>query len=190
MAADASAAVRELGASPTVIGQSLGGSIALAFAARRPESVRALVLVEAGPDPDPEAAGVVRDWLDSWPLPFRSRTEAEAFFDGGEPGRAWAAGLAETADGLVPRFDPDVVEAAVRSAAAADLWAEWRSVRCPVLVVRGGRGSLSPGEAGRMAEANPRARVVAVANAGHDVHLEDPSGFRAVLEPFLTEALG
>ena len=59
-----------------------------------------------------------------------------------------------------------------------------------MLVVRGGRGSLSPGEAGRMAEANPRARVVAVANAGHDVHLEDPSGFRAVLEPFLTEALG
>jgi pimeloyl-ACP methyl ester carboxylesterase len=186
---DALAAVAASAGPPVVVGQSLGGSIALALAARRPDALRALVLVEAGPDPDPAAAGVVRAWLDRWPLPFPSLADATAFFGGGEAGKAWAAGLTEMAEGLLPRFDPDIVEAAVRSAGAMDLWPEWHRVSCPSLVVRGGRGGLSAAEARRMTEANPRARAVEVEDAGHDAHLDDPPGFREVVERFLDDIL-
>jgi pimeloyl-ACP methyl ester carboxylesterase len=172
-----------------VIGQSLGGSIALALAARAPAPIRALVIVEASPSQDPNAARAVRGWLNSWPVPFPSREAAEAFFGGGGAGAAWADGLAETAAGFVPRFDADVVEAAVRSVTTVDLWADWRHVGCSVLVVRGSGGDLSDGEGRRMAEANSKARVAVVTDAGHDVHLDNPVGFRTAVESFMADVL-
>jgi pimeloyl-ACP methyl ester carboxylesterase len=172
-----------------VVGQSLGGAVAIALAARAPEHVRAAVIVEASPSRDLGAAREVREWLDSWPLPFADSDEAERFFRGGQRGRAWADGLAETPAGLVPRFDPAVVEELVRAVTTVNLWDDWRRIACPVLVVRGGEGSLEPAEAERMAGANRRASVVTVESAGHDVHLDDPEAFRAAVEPFAAAAV-
>ncbi|WP_406325018.1 alpha/beta fold hydrolase [Streptomyces sp. NBC_01617] len=54
-----------------LVGQSLGGHTAMLTAAARPERVRALVLVEAGPgSPNPNAPADIGSWLDSWPTPF------------------------------------------------------------------------------------------------------------------------
>ncbi|MFE5107789.1 alpha/beta fold hydrolase [Streptomyces sp. NPDC056663] len=54
-----------------LVGQSLGGHTAMLTAAARPERVRALVLVEAGPgSPNPNAPAEIGSWLDSWPTPF------------------------------------------------------------------------------------------------------------------------
>jgi pimeloyl-ACP methyl ester carboxylesterase len=184
---DSVAAAAELGTAPIVVGQSLGGSIAIAMAACHPKAVRGLVVVEASPTADPDAAEVVRRWLDSWPTPFPSRGDAETFFGGGLAGAAWAAGLAAADDGLRPRFEPDVVEDALHQIAAVDLWAEWRRIECPTLVVRGSRGDLDPAEASQMASENSNARYAEVEEAGHDVHLDNPTGFRSVLEPFVTE---
>jgi pimeloyl-ACP methyl ester carboxylesterase len=186
---DALAAAATFELSPVIVGQSLGGAIAIALAARAPERVRAAVVVEASPGPDPEAAEVVRRWLASWPTPFPSRQEAEGFFGGGRPGAAWADGLVETAGGLMPSFDPEVIDRLMRSSSSSDLWAEWRSIACPALVMRGGRGDLSEDEARRMSEANSNARVAIVPDAGHDVHLDNSSGFRTVIEPFVAELL-
>jgi pimeloyl-ACP methyl ester carboxylesterase len=51
LVADAACVIERLGLRPAVVvGQSLGGLTALSLAARHPELVRGLVLVEASPD--------------------------------------------------------------------------------------------------------------------------------------------
>ena len=60
---------------PVLIGHSMGGGVAMTFAARHPEQVRALVLVDTGPEVSPEGAErvhefvagpYVMDSLDAW----------------------------------------------------------------------------------------------------------------------------
>jgi pimeloyl-ACP methyl ester carboxylesterase len=93
--ADVVAVIEELRLAPVVLfGQSLGGHTALLAAAARPDLVRALVLLDAGPGgPDPEAPARIGTWLDSWPVPFATRQAAIEFLGGGPVGAAWAAGL-------------------------------------------------------------------------------------------------
>jgi pimeloyl-ACP methyl ester carboxylesterase len=184
---DAGAAARELGPGPVLlVGQSLGGMVAIAAAARHPDLFDALVVVEAGPAPDPAAAGEVAAWLVSWPVPFASRDEAATWFGDGLRGEAWADGLATTPEGLVPQFEPDVVVALVRSAGSESLWDDWRAIRCPTLIARGEHG-LPAAEAEEMARENPSARLVTLPGAGHDAHLEAPAAWREALERFLDD---
>jgi pimeloyl-ACP methyl ester carboxylesterase len=190
LVADARATAASFDSAPIVLGQSLGGSIAIALAAHAPELVRALVVVEASPSADPSASRAVRSWLDSWPVPFASGAEAAEFFGGHTRGAAWAAGLEETEAGRIPRFDPDVVEDVTRAVAGVDLWSDWRRVACPVLVVRGGRGDVTAAETEQMTAANPRAVALRVEGAGHDVHLDEPNDFRAAVEPLARSLLG
>ena len=168
-----------------VVGQSFGGLIAFLLAARRPELVQALVVVEASPAADPRAAETVRHWLESWPVPFASRNDALAFFGGDTSwSRAWAGGLEDRADGLWPSFEKDVLLAALSEASGRGWWDDWSRIRCPVLVVRGEHGALRD-KTQRMVAALPAARVVDVEGAGHDPHLEQPVSWRETLEGFL-----
>lgn len=169
-----------------LVGQSLGGQTALLVTARRPELVKALVLVEAGPDPITSAEiGEVEAFLFGWPTPFDSREAAVAHF-GGPSLRAtrWADGLEVREDGLWPRFDPAVMVDALRAAEGRDLWDSWEAVDCPTLVVRAGDGSLPPEELARMREARPGIEVEEIADAGHDVHLDAVGKWRSALSRF------
>lgn len=171
-----------------LVGQSMGGITALLTAAAHPELVRALVLIEAGPDgPSPGLPATIGAWLDSWPVPFPDAEAAAAFFGGGAAGRAWAAGLVPGPGGLHPRVDRDVMVATVQENAHRDFWDAWDEVRCPVLVVRAGKGMLKEQEAGRMAERRPGTRIAVVPDAGHDVHLDDPAAVYGELAAFLAE---
>jgi pimeloyl-ACP methyl ester carboxylesterase len=104
--ADAAFAVERLGlARAVVVGQSLGGLTALLLAASRPDLVRGLVVVEAGPGGGADAGAREADLADletslrRWPVPFVSRAAAVAFFGGPSPAaEAWAGGL-EPRDG-------------------------------------------------------------------------------------------
>jgi pimeloyl-ACP methyl ester carboxylesterase len=178
--------LEELGLAPAVVvGQSLGGHTAFLLAARQPELVRGLVVAEATPAADPDAADVVRRWLESWPLPFASVAEAAGFF-GGESLRArtWAGGLERRGDGLWPAFDVEVMLAALAEACTVSYWDEWRRLRCPTLLVRAagleGRETYQ-----RMIAEAPSATLVDIAEAGHDLHLDRPDAWRAQLEAFL-----
>lgn len=193
---DAAYAIEQLGTGPVaLVGQSLGGLTALLVAAERPQLVRALVVAEASPlapdDPARFAADVGAS-LASWPAPFASHEAAVAYFAGKgwspPAAAAWADGL-EQNDGLRPRFDADVMERTLREAVARELWAEWERIRCPTLVVRGAAGTLPPEVAREMAERLPSARVVELADAGHDLHLDQPDAWREALAGFLTEAV-
>jgi pimeloyl-ACP methyl ester carboxylesterase len=185
--ADVSAWLDALGfEGTTVLGQSFGGLIAFLAAARIPDRVARLVVAEASPAPDPGAVGLVRDWLESWPLPFADLDAAVRFFGGGSlRARAWALGLEEREDGLWPRFDQATVLEALHESASGH-WDDWDSIRCPTLIVRGEHG-MSAADAAAMASRLGQAGVDTVPNAGHDLHLEQPAAWRGVVEPFLAD---
>lgn len=165
-----------------LVGQSMGAHTAMLTAARYPDLVRRLVLVEGGVGGDGvEATEGTIQWFQEWPVPFPSQEDAAAFFGGGEAGRAWAAGLEATPAGLVPRFDVDVLRAALSPVHAQARWAEWGALRCPVDLIRGGQGFMRYEEVARMRELQLGMQVVEVRHAGHDVHLDAPDVVAGVL---------
>jgi pimeloyl-ACP methyl ester carboxylesterase len=137
--ADTAFVIESLGLAPVVIvGQSLGGVTAFLTAAAHPELVRALVVVEAGPDAPSDPDAFVADVMGRLP--------------------AWAASKPEW-----PPFDPAVMARTLRAAAARAYYAEWDMVSCPRIVVT--RDDI-PG-------------------AGHDLHLDHPAEWQALLLGFL-----
>jgi pimeloyl-ACP methyl ester carboxylesterase len=171
----------------TVIGQSLGGLIAMLLAAERPDSVRSLVAVEATPAEDPDAPRVVGEWLDSWPVPFVSESDALTFFGGDTPAaKAWSGGLEERNGALWPSFDTGTLVKAIAQASYRSYWNEWTAIKCPTMVVRAAGQTHAPVYR-RMVETNPYSRLVEIDDAGHDVHLDQPQRWRQALERFLTE---
>lgn len=169
-----------------LVGQSFGGLVAFLVAARRPDLVRALVVVEATPAAGPEAPEAVGSWLESWPAPFPSEKQALAFFGGDTIwARTWVAGLEERNDGLHGRFEPDVLVRALAEASGRDWWTDWARVSCPVLVVRGEHGK-DRGDVLRMVDTVPAARLAEIEGAGHDLHLDQPGRWRATLGAFLS----
>jgi pimeloyl-ACP methyl ester carboxylesterase len=192
--ADIAFGVEALGLAPVVVvGQSLGGVTAISMAARHPDMVRGLVVVDACPTGEGEdaeaAARAIGDALRTWPVPFRSRPDAEAFFAdrfGGElAAAAWAAGLEEREDGWWPRFDVDVMVQTLRRAIAEPNWEDWERVSCPTLVVRASRGLVDPKAARAMMAALPSAQLTELPDAGHDLHLDRPERWRQTLTAFL-----
>jgi pimeloyl-ACP methyl ester carboxylesterase len=185
-AADAAHWIEELRLAPAVVaGQSLGGLTALLLAARRPDLVRGLVVAEATPARDPGGVDIVERWLATWPLPFPSPERARDFFGGDTlRARTWCASLELHGDGLWPAFEPAVLLAALTAANARDHWDDWAGVRCPALVVRAAGGAPLD-ECERMIELLPGARLAEIADAGHDVHLDQPERWTELLSTFL-----
>jgi pimeloyl-ACP methyl ester carboxylesterase len=194
--ADAVFAVERLDIAPVVVvGQSLGGLTALLLAAERPELVRGLVMVEAGPhgggeDAEADAAHVdeLGASLRRWPVPFPSRDAAVEFFGGPSlTGETWANGLERRDGGWSPRFEVEVMTRTLAEADSRSYWEQWESVACPTLVVRGGDGSLPREAAEEMVSRARSARLVEIAGAKHDLHLDHPAEWRGALIEFLDE---
>jgi pimeloyl-ACP methyl ester carboxylesterase len=184
--ADAELWIDRLALAPVlVIGQSLGGLTALHLAARHPDLVRALVVCEATPAEGADDGDPVGAWLATWPVPFSSHADALAFFGGDTlSSRAWTAGLEQRDDGLHPAFDAGVLLAALAQANARDWWAEWSSITCPALIVRAREGAPRD-EVEKMCALQPRARREEIADAGHDIHLDQPARWQAAVGRFL-----
>jgi pimeloyl-ACP methyl ester carboxylesterase len=169
-----------------------GGSRSLGAVAR-PELVECLVVAEAGPEGTADGGEMKADevemGLEEWPVPFPDLTAAEAYFSGpGSIAGAWARGLRRAPDGLHPRFEVDVLTRMVRTAVAEDCWAAWSRVGCPTLIVRGARSSqLRSEEVSLMLSEMPGAKCVELPSAAHEVHLEDPAGWRVAVSGFLDE---
>ncbi len=186
--ADVAHLIDELDLAPAVlIGQSMGGNTAFLTAARHPELVAALVVVEASPDePAPDLSQRIERWLDRWPTPFASPEQAHAFFASeGLDSDAWTAGLERRTDGLWPPFDPAVIVECIADLASRDYWAEWNMVRCPTLIVRGERGNFTVEHFERLARALTAGETATIPHAGHDLHLENPGTWLLTLRQFL-----
>jgi pimeloyl-ACP methyl ester carboxylesterase len=157
-----------------------------------PGLVRGLVVAEAHPGSDPDGLGAdaVRAWLARWPVPFPTREAAVSFFGGPSLyASAWADGLETRADGLWPRFEPEILTRTLREGVEEDHWADWERIRCPTLVVGAGAGFFEPSDLQAMADRVPDGRFAEVPGAKHDLHLDRPVRWREVLTVFL-ETLG
>jgi pimeloyl-ACP methyl ester carboxylesterase len=204
--ADLEAAVGALGIARLVLcGHSFGGRVATLFAARHPDRMAGLVIVDAGPELD--ARGVVRIVVDGerqLDASFASvadyeRTLARAY-PAARPGvlaRLARHGLRARADGRFerktdPAFHRRAAQASPQQADARErettrrLWEALRRIPCPTLVVRGAASDvLSPEVAERMVEeALPAGRLVVVAQAGHSVMTDNPEGLAEAVAGF------
>lgn len=191
---DAAAAIRQLDLAPCiVIGHSMGALNAWVLAARHPELVKGLVLVDMSAETQGRgAAARFRQWFETWPVPFPSLAAVRAFFGARRP--AWAdyfmEVMREDPDGYRPlfRFD-DMVRSCV-DWDARSYWPELEAVRCPTLIVRGAESDEPAGVMREMARRVPGAQYVEVPAAGHVVHYDNPDGWRRAVEPFLLQLPG
>ncbi|MCC2278776.1 MULTISPECIES: alpha/beta fold hydrolase [Streptomyces] len=198
--ADAVAAIEQLGLAPvTLIGHAMGALTAWQLAARHPELVRALVIL----DMRASALGAATqrqwtEWFRSWPVPFATLADVRKWFGEEDPtlekpaparGDFYAEVMAERADGWRPLFFRRQMLAAREAYAHDAHWEELAMVECPTLVVRGLDGALGRAEAQEMVRVLPRGQYAEIPDAGHLVHYERPDSWRRVAEPFLDAAV-
>jgi len=165
-----------------VVGHSMGGLHSINLAARHPERVGALAIVDASPDPLPAGAERAQRLLTGRPARFADRAEARAYLERTSPGYPPAVYENRLAfafrienDGLVWRSDPAALERIMSGRMPAeDRWAALASITCPTLVVRGTRSNvLSEGTARRMVQTLADGRLMEL-DAGHNVPLDRP----------------
>jgi pimeloyl-ACP methyl ester carboxylesterase len=189
-AADLEAVVADAGLErPILVGHSLGASVSLAYALRRPDDVRALVLMGA----DAHLAQLA---------PRMHRT-VELIARVGLPGWVedhWAqnppfseASLARSPEilaryrAIVLANDPDrYSRTCLAIASADDLSARLGELHHPTLVIAGGQDDRTPPEASRaLADALPQATLVELAGVGHSIPFEAPGQVAAAITDFV-----
>jgi pimeloyl-ACP methyl ester carboxylesterase len=182
----------------TLIALSLGGRVAIAYAARHPGRVERLVVVDIGPDVAAAGRTRVATSMAATPERFATLDDVVSYMRAANPRyrdallreRARHAVRPLTGGGFTWKYDRGLRDAvrAGRWHDPIDLWPLWASIACPTLVVRGAESDiLSPELAKRMVEALPHARLVDVPDAGHTVPGDQPEAFMAAVQTFLDE---
>jgi len=207
------AELEQLDGPAALVGHSMGGKVAMQVALRRPELLRALVVVDVAPTAYPESGGRTDD-PDEEASPFaafiaamqavdldrlRTRDEADAALREAVPSR------------MVRSF---LLQSLVREGAGAGGGWRWRpnldllgrdlqelrgfpdpppgaTFDGPVLWVAGVNSHyVLPQDRARMIELFPRARLVRIKGAGHWVHSEQPEVFLETLRRFIDAVEG
>lgn len=190
-AEDVEALLQELATGPVVlIGHSMGGYVALAFARRFPAMLRGLVLVgtKAGGD-TPEAAAARRATADQVKAEgVQGVIEAMApkmLAPGNEDAR-----LAAQVRGFMATARPDgVIGALLAMAERPDATPLLADITVPTLVVAGADDTIiAPREAEDLARAIRAAQLELIPHAGHLVACERPEEFNRILAAWLAGA--
>ena len=175
-----------VGGPVTLVGQSMGGHTAMLVAAARPDLVLRLVLLETGPGSGtPIQNEAMGDFFRSWPVPFPNHEVARAHLGAGPLEQAWLADLEQCSDGLWPRFDADVMVAAI-NAVSEPRWREWESIDAPTLVVFGENGMFTSGEKSEFVRRGNKVIRLDLAGASHDAHLDAFEDWITALRSFLS----
>jgi pimeloyl-ACP methyl ester carboxylesterase len=182
-----------------LLGHSMGGINALVYAAANPDRVDRMVIEDAGPGAFENSKGAqrIQRELETTPVAFPDWDSAAAYMrelrptiteaareerlrsmlkprtDGGFTWRHDHEGIASTRLRPDPQRVPDLVSAV-------------RAVRCPTLVLRGGRSDyLQPEMAEDMVRLNPLIQWREIPDAGHYVHDDQPEAFCREVREFL-----
>jgi pimeloyl-ACP methyl ester carboxylesterase len=193
----------QFGIAPAVVvGASLGGITAITLAAARPDLVGGIVLIDIGHRLEDDGVRRIIDFLSAHES-FGSLEEAAAAIASYLPQRkevrpeSLTRNLRQRADGrwiwkhgMGRRF---------REVGGPEAMPDWReilegladdaaSLRCPVLVLRGGKSDvLSDQGAEEIAEIIPDSRLRTVANAGHLAAGDNPESTVGLVKAFLDE---
>ena len=197
----------------TLVGHSMGGKVAMQLALRRPELLRALVVVDVAPTAYPEYGGRTDD-PDEEASPFAAyiaamravdldqlttREDAETALRSVVPSRMVRSFLLQslvreglgTAGGWRWRLN---LEALARDLGHLRGFPEpppGATFDGPVLWVAGANSTyVLPEDRARMDELFPATRLVRIKNAGHWVHSEQPEVFLETLRRFLAAVEG
>ncbi len=173
-----------------LVGMSLGGLCSIVVAAKRPDLVSRLVLIDITPGVTAEKARHVTDFVNG-PATFDSFDELLARTIAHNPTRSESSlrrGILHNArrrrDGTWVWRHQQSPEASFDAPDVADLWATLRLVRVPVALVRG----MAPGsvvdddDEAAFVDAQPRASVVHVDGAGHSIQGDQPLELATALE--------
>jgi pimeloyl-ACP methyl ester carboxylesterase len=185
----------------SIIGTSMGGLMAMVFAAMQPQPVAGIVLNDVGAEVDPRGLERIRGYAGK-SAPVRSWEQAVAQVRG-IYGTAWP-GLSDerweriarlsyraNAQGL-PEADADpLIAEPLRDTkvAAPNLWPLWGAIaKVPILAIRGAQSDLlNVATLARMQREKPDLKVLEVANRGHAPMLDEPECLAAIDE-FLAAA--
>lgn len=189
-ARDAVAVIEGLDARPChFVGLSMGGFVGMRLAARRPDLLYSLTLLETSAEPEPadnvpryRKLALVAGWLGTrfvvdrvMPILFGRTFMAD-------PARAaeraaWRAEIASR-----PRSIVRAVRGVIERPGVMD---EIPSVRVPTLVVVGDEDTATPPpKARRIHEQIPGSRLARVAAAGHSSSVEQPAAVTQLLQDF------
>lgn len=182
---------------PIVIGHSMGGLVTLTLASRRRELLRAITVVDVGPEISERGTHMIREFVERNVEfddleqfldrvekydPYRSRAHIE---------RTLKYNLLRRADGrYVSKNDRRryLAQGDRARLPGAPSLEELSRLDLPVLVVRGGESNVLDADAAeRFAAALPKGRLVTVPRCGHNVHSQNTPGFLAAITPFLAE---
>ncbi len=169
---------------------AMGGRNAMYFAAKRPDRVRTLVVVDIGPEISTRAA--LPSAGPAEPDTWESIEQAAQHLHRANPYPGihyyrWvvSSSLRQRADGaLVWAWHPSIKER--RSQADVDWWAILRAITAPTLVLRGAESHvLDRDVAERMAKELPRGTFIEIPRAVHTLHEDNPEAVLAALKDFL-----
>lgn len=160
-----------------LVGHSLGGYMATAYAARRPGHLAQLVLVGATADPASRLSGVYRGFARLVP-----KVGAERLARTANTVLRWLGGTRGQTASALPGGEayaalPDAWQAVMDDCGPQQL----ADVDCPVLIVNGGLDQMRVHEH-RYAAAADGARVVTVPHATHLLPLTHPEQLAALLQ--------
>jgi len=195
--ADLEAFVDALGLGPMLlIGHSMGARNAWVYAARHPQRVERLVIVDIGPEVMP--AGVER---------MRLSTAAPDEFDRPEDAlQMMRLANPRPSDELLRlrvynnlrqlpsgrwtwKYDKalrDFQRAAAAGLPTAEMWGLLAQIRRPTLIIRGAESDILAADvAERMAQAIPQATLTTIEGAGHTVPADQPAAFEEAIRRFL-----
>jgi pimeloyl-ACP methyl ester carboxylesterase len=197
MAGDLTGFVDQLGLGAfTLLGLSMGGRVAIAYAGANPARLDRLVIVDIGPEIHLPGLERIRGMMTGGPERLESEEQALEYarranprYEEAELRHRLIHALRRAPDGaLTWKYDKalrDMMRGGGRRD-AIDLWEPLRRITCPTLVVRGAESDiLSPEIAKKMLERLPNARLVEVEGAGHSVPGDRPGEFARVVRAFL-----
>lgn len=204
--------LKALHVGPAVIGGlSMGGYVAMAYARRHPEQLRALILADTRAEPDDEAGRVGRDRA----IAAVQTAGVAAFIEGmlpkllSEPSRRSAAlfsqrdskagdarseqsGPVERVRSIASRQSASAVVAALAALRdRPDAVAGLGSVKVPTLAVVGELDTVTPpATAARIAAHVRGCELAHIPGAGHLSNLENPDAFNSAVTGFIERLVG
>jgi len=182
-----------------VYGHSYGAVVGIAFAARHPARVSALVLEDGGPVTRRDGSDPVLNPGQSaragtpvpQPVPavypsWEAMVAAQPLARGRPAPLALEARFVRGADGQVrARADVLGLWKSPRGEGFLQPWPLVQALAMPTLLIRADRGLVPEGIAADMLAANPKISVSTVAQSGHGIHFEHPAEVLALTRAFI-----